>query len=155
MTLLHCPTGKSVKARIRIALPSDYEIIKESGSFPDFDWERERSFDVYVLTLADTGQMMGLMSLSDHREEQWLKVNLLQSSKENVGKGKEYDHIAGVLLAFACREAFKKGYGGCIGLLPKTELMDHYIRKYKFGISGKHLSIEGKYAVSLIQKYMP
>lgn len=154
MTLLHCPTGEIVKAHVRVIQPSDYKIIKQSGRFPGFDWEKERSLEVFKLTLVDSDQILGLLSLADFREEQWIKVSLLQSSEENVGALKEYDKIAGVLLAFACREAFRRGYGGCIGLLPKTELMEHYIKKYNFSISGKHLSLEGKPAEKLIKTYI-
>lgn len=31
-------------------------------------------------------------------------------SKENIGLNKQYDGIAGTLIAFACRESFKRGH---------------------------------------------
>ena len=38
----------------------------------------------------------------------------------------------GCLIAFACREAFKRGYEGWVFLLPKTYLVQHYPSKYGF-----------------------
>jgi hypothetical protein len=43
-----------------------------------------------------------------------------------------YIHVAGCLIAFACRESFKRGYQGWVFLVPKTYLLQHYPEKYGF-----------------------
>jgi len=49
-----------------------------------------------------------------------------------MGPGKKLDRIAGCLIAFACKESFKRGHDGCIFLIPKTYLINHYQEKYGF-----------------------
>ena len=94
------------------------------------------------------------MSLVVVRSEFRVEIRLLESAKPNVGIEKEYDRIAGCLIAFACRLAFKLGFGGFVSLVPKTELIRHYMTKYHLFQMGKHLATDGENSVNLIAAYL-
>jgi len=79
---------------------------------------------------------------------------LVELSKAHIGKSKQIDRIAGCLIAFAVQISFEKGYAGFISLVPKTVLIKLYIQKYGFSKYGSQLAIDGKAAISLIQKYL-
>ncbi len=84
-----------------------------------------------------------------------MEIKLLASARENVGDGKEYEGIAGCLIGFACRESVKR-YGdlACVSLMPKTELQEHYRRKYGMIDAGHQLCVEGLSLIKLINKYL-
>jgi hypothetical protein len=92
------------------------------------------------------------MSLSDYPSEKRIHINLIESSKENIGKDKKFRNIAGNLIAHATKIAFQKGYDGFVSLLPKTKLIPIYIA-YGFQQVGQYLAIFMKNAHNLIQKY--
>ena len=94
------------------------------------------------------------MSLLDFNTELWIKINLLQTSEENVGTNKKYDRIAGCLIAYACKQAFLRGYDGTVALEPKTELKKHYMKKYGMKNAGKHLYTELQNSEHLIREYL-
>lgn len=92
------------------------------------------------------------MSISDFPREKRIHINLLEASKENVGKGKKVKNIAGNLIAYACKIAFKKGYDGFVSLLPKSKLVGHYMA-YGFNKVGRFLAIFLKTSADIISKY--
>ncbi|MDP4820440.1 MAG: hypothetical protein NWR67_05510, partial [Saprospiraceae bacterium] len=76
------------------------------------------------------------------------------NTRDNKGKKKKIERIAGCLLAFAVQISFEHGYSGFISLVPKTKLIDLYVEKYGFSQYGRQLVIEGKEAIKLVQKYL-
>lgn len=57
-------------------------------------------------------------------------------------------------MAFAAREAIKQfKQNACIALIPKSDLIQHYKRKYKMISAGKRLALFGNELVALTQKY--
>ncbi|MNR43212.1 hypothetical protein D3C85_1618160 [compost metagenome] len=96
---------------------------------------------------------IGLLSLNERPNDYAIEIRLLASSKTNVGKDKEYDRIAGCLITFACREAFKAGYDGFVCLKPKTKLKEHYLNKYNFESTKLYLITEGRNSLKLIKEY--
>jgi hypothetical protein len=154
MFLIYQPTGEKRDAVIEAVADSEYKLIKKSKRFPSFDWNKEKNCDVFKIRLKDSEIILGLVSLTDHKDEKWIKINLVQSSIENVGGKKEYKNIAGCLIAFACQLAFEKSYGGCVALHPKTELTLHYINFYGFERAGLHLFTELRNSEALIKKYL-
>ena len=155
MKLRRIPTGEEFDAAIEQVTISDLGQIARSKRFL-FDWELEKDqgFDLYKLYLTESGLIVGLMSLLDIPEEFRIHLNLIESSKENIGKEKQMDSIPGVLIAFACELAFRKGYGGFVSLVPKTKLIDHYRNKYGFEQYGRMLATEGENSFQLIVKYL-
>lgn len=120
----------------------------------DFYWEKEQKNEIFALKIGPKKQIAGLMSLVNHQSELRLEIALLECSKENIGKTKRYEGIAGCLIAFACRLSFQRGYFGFVSLIPKTELIKHYILTYGFQQHGRHLAIEMDAANHLIEKYL-
>lgn len=81
---------------------------------------------------------MGLVCIIDHTEANInaIEIELLEVCYENVGVQKIFEGISGCLIAFACRESFKRGHDGFVLLTPKTVLIEHYIKKYGFHFVG-------------------
>jgi hypothetical protein len=147
-------SGDRIEVRIEPIENGDYNIISKSARFPGFDWKLEKRNLVFKLQMLESKTILGLISLKYFEEEKYIKINLIQLAKENVGKNKQYDRIAGCLISFACRLSFVAGYGGCVALQPKTIISKHYIDKYSFKIGGKHLYIELEEAEKLIEEYL-
>lgn len=120
-----------------------------------FDWELEKSTELYKLYLKDDeSQILGLLSLKDYPEELRIHINLIEVIKSQVGKTKTLDHIAGCLIAYACALAFSRGYEGFVSLQPKTRLIDLYQNKYGFRQYGRLLAVEYEISKQLIDKYI-
>jgi hypothetical protein len=156
MKLKHSKTGHYKEAVVSEVVENDYEHIQNSGRFT-FDWrvEKRMKYDVYKICLRDNeNEILGLLSLRDVKSELRIHVNLIEVSSENVGKRKAYERIAGCLLGFACQLSFEKSYDGFVSLVPKTELIDHYCRKYGFHQVGGNLAIEGAGSLTIIQNYL-
>lgn len=94
-----------------------------------FNWKKLKGVsDLFKLTLLDNKEIRGLMAVDHYPDEKRLEIKLLAVSAENKGPEKQYERIAGCLIAYACREAVKN-YSSypCVSLIPKTELKQHYI----------------------------
>jgi hypothetical protein len=83
----------------------------------------------------------------------YTEIKLIESARENVGANKKYDRVAGTLLAFACKEAFRNGYFGMVFLIPKTGLITLYINKYGFRSIGRGLCLDFDPSLELISKF--
>lgn len=156
MKLLYTQNLEEFEAEIVEVEASDFAQIKRNNQF-SFDWHVEQSNHVFKLVSIDDDddeKILGLLSLIDYPQELRIHINLVESSKENIGKDKKIDGIAGCLLAFAAQVAFEKGYHGFASLVPKTVLIKLYVEKYGFTQYGRQLAIEGRSAIRLIQKYL-
>jgi hypothetical protein len=135
MVLKDTETGELLKAVIERLRTKDFTVIKKSKDrFDKFDWSKYKEQEVYKLRLKTDDIILGLICLRDHKDEETnaIEIELLEVSKENIGSKKKFDYIGGCLIAFACRESFKRGHDGCIFLTPKTYLLKHYTSKYGF-----------------------
>lgn len=75
-------------------------------------------------------------------------------SRENKGKEKEYDKIAGNLIAYVSKLAVEEfGELACISLKPKTQIAQHYIDKYNMNTTGITLSLEVPEILDIINRY--
>ena len=118
-----------------------------------FNWNKEKHFSVYKLTLEDSAEPIGMLSIAERPDDYALEIRLLASSYENVGPEKIYGRIAGCLIAYACRESFKLGYDGFVCLKPKTKLEAHYIKRYGLQSTKLFLVTEGINSIKLIKEY--
>lgn len=141
-----------IEVNIELVTDEDFTQIKTSDEFL-FDWSKKRSNEVYKMMEISSRKILGLISVTDFPEELRLHINLLESSKANVGKNKNIEGIAGGLIAFVVSEAFRKDYDGFVSLIPKTALIGHYVKLYGFTRLGNALVIEGEQAIKLINKY--
>ncbi len=137
---------------VKIVLEHEFEEINNSNRFL-FDWSSEKENKIYKIYPKTKGEVLGLISINDIPEELRVHIELIEISKGNTGKSKKIENIAGCLIAFACKMAFEKGYGGFVSLIPKTLLIDHYKNRYGFKQFGRQLALEWESSKAVIQKY--
>ncbi len=156
MRLVNLKTQEEFDADIIAIEEKDLKKIQQSDQFI-FDWQVEKEHSIFKITPTEQeekDQILGLISLSNIPDELRIHIHLVEVAKNNIGKDKIIDRVAGCLLAFATKLAFEKGYLGFTSLVPKTELIELYVTKYGFSQYGRQLAIERQAAINLIQKYL-
>lgn len=87
-----------------------------------------------------------------------LVLEALEIAPHNIGqKNIRYDHLAGCLIAFGCRESFKTegDYKGFLTFVSKTNLIKWYSEKYGAELAlGQRMFINWDKGESLIDKYL-
>ena len=152
MKLVEVSNNKTHEIDISKVDEADFAAITKKRYF--FDWKKEKPFEVLKLTLTGEKDILGLVSFQYIDEEKRIHIRLLTASEENVGKNKKYDGIIGNLLAYVARQAvLKYAEWACISLRPKTQLAEHYIKKYKMNMTGITLSLEVPEILELIERY--
>jgi hypothetical protein len=151
----HIRTGKVLATRLIRMYPSD--IVQLASLKWQFDWTLELQtpgHEVYALTTMDDPDVIhGFISISD--EQDHIFMDLLESAPFNVGRNKQYDGVAGNLVAFACYRAFKKGYEGIVVFEAKTVLIGHYEKMLGAKrIAGNRMFIDTKEAKGLVLNYL-
>jgi len=150
MRLLNLQNSQYYQAQIgRVRNTELIEFDKEDFIF---DWEKEQNHEIFGIRIKESKTILGLVSVIDFKNELRLHINLLEVVKSQVGKLKTIKNIGGCLIAFVCKEAFKRGYSGFVSLIPKTELISHY-EKYGFSKVGTHMVISSFESHKLILKY--
>lgn len=152
MYVLNKITGEKQAATITKIDAAEISQINKTKRF-DFNWNKEKAFHVYKLTVEDKEEPIGLLSMEERPQDYALEIRLLAVSKENVGQSQKFSRIAGCLIAFVCKEAFKRGFGGFVCLKPKTKLGAHYIQQYGLQSTKMYLITEGENSLKLIQEY--
>ena len=152
MHVLNNESGDKHPVSITKIESAEISLLNKTKRF-DFNWNKEKTFDVYKLTIDNHDEPIGLLSLQVRPENFAIDIRLLASSKDNIGSLKKYSGIAGCLIAFTCREAFKAGFEGFICLKPKTALKEHYVTKYGFESTKLFLVSEGRNSLKLIKEY--
>jgi hypothetical protein len=133
--LMDVKERRLIDAVIEPMIAKDFTLIKKSKDrFDKFDWSKYKRKEVFKLRLKENDLIVGLICLIEHKDAaiDAIEIELLEVSTENTGKEKVLDYIGGCLIAFACRESFKRGHEGYIFLVPKTSLINHYINRYGF-----------------------
>ena len=153
MRLLDLTTQRYFNAIIEKMEEEDFKVIAEKGSF-EFNWLEEKDNEVFKIRSRRGKKILGLISLIDIPVEYRLHIQLIECAKDHVGIDKKIDRIAGYLIAFACKLAFSKGYGGFVSLVPKTRLISHYKNRYSFQQFGRQLVVEWESSQHLIKKYI-
>ena len=116
-----------------VILPVGQDELRPRGSDWRFDWRSTmKTSEVYRLVEpARSDVTLGLIGLRKF-PDQFVEVDLLEVNSRDVGFQKEWDGIAGSLLAFAALQSFRIGGEGYVAIYAKTELLDHYETKYGF-----------------------
>lgn len=143
MNITNMLTGESVEVIVIETLESDFKKLNKKRYF--FDWSiYKQGFSVYKLKTIYNEDILGVIAIVDVPSEYRLEIALICCSRENYKTNKQYDRIAGCLIAFAAMKAFDK-YGNiaALSLLPKTELRKHYNIKYGMEEGGKQLFLFG------------
>jgi hypothetical protein len=148
--------GSKIEKRVVIGLaePDDFKMLTKKRF--SFVWKTVKKVaTVYKLQIEGEKDILGVMGLVDWQEEKRIEIKLLASSVENIGKNKIYKNIAGCLIAFACRLAvIRYGIEACVSLVPKTELIEHYMQKYYMQYAGRQLYLDGNNLIKLMGEYL-
>jgi hypothetical protein len=158
-------TGVEFDVEIEPLSNEDFKAVKKDiKRFAKFNWSLYKDKEVYKLKLKAGNEILGLMCIIDHTDTQTdaIEIGLLEVAAEHVGADKKIENISGCLIAFACREAIKRGHDGYVFLIPKTKLVEHYIKYYGFehfpmktvGRPEGFLYLEGHTSRKLIEKYL-
>lgn len=149
-------TGELVETTIAKISPT-----RKGFSKWEFDWSmpEKQGFDVFALRVKGQKTIQGLVATKEERG--YISLGWAEAAPQNnphnklyFSGEKEYNGVGGHLFAEACKQSYDKGYGGTIGFIAKTNLIDYY--KKEFGaevVYGQSMLIEGKNAIRLILKY--
>lgn len=152
MHVVETASGSKYQIEILPLEQGDYKSLKKKRYF--FDWKTEKEFEVYKLRIAGANDILGLVSLERIPQEWRVHIRLLTVSVENKGEGKQYQKIAGNLIAYAAKIAVREfAEYACVSLTPKNQVALHYIDKYQMRVTGKTLSIEVPEILDLIKSY--
>jgi len=62
--------------------------------------------------------------------------------------------MSNILVAFACRTAFEKGYDGIVAFVAKTQLVEHYqLTLGAKSFAGNRMFINTRESLSLVKQY--
>jgi len=152
MYVIHHESGKKIRAIVSKLDKKEIAVINKSGRF-HFNWNKEAKYEVYKLTSTGVNEPLGLISIENRTSDYAVQIRLLASSKDSIGEGKQYERIAGCLIAFACKKSFSAGYEGYVCLKPKTDLEIHYQKAYGMASIGMYLITEQANSLMLINRY--
>jgi hypothetical protein len=149
-------TGDSFKTEVLELTAADLRKLKKADWL--FDWKTEiknPNRTVYKLVIVENATIIqGLISLQDRGDH--VLMALIESSKFNRGAKKVYVGVPGNLVAFACKQAFEKGYDGYLSFESKTRLIAHYQKSLGAHVLfGNVLAIDTKAATKLVNQYFP
>jgi ribosomal protein S6E (S10) len=152
MKIIDISTGEKHSVEILPVEIYEFKTLRKDRYF--FDWKIEKNQEVYKLQIKGSSDILGLVSIERISQEWRIHIRLLTVSKENKGKEKKYDKIAGNLIAYVAKIAIRE-YGelACVSLRPKSQIAQHYIDKYNMNITGMTLSIEVPEIINLINLY--
>lgn len=157
MKIQHCSTGTEIDVIVEPVTAEDLGKLTRKRYF--FDWKKAfNGTTLYKLRIKDHEDIKGVMALVDYPDEMRIQIEILAVSAENVilkkdkgKKQKEYENIAGNLIAWAGRQAIKKyGAVACVSLKPKTLLKKHYMTAYGMSDGGTQVFPEGPNLIKLI-----
>ncbi len=152
MRIVEASTEKPIPVEIYPVEKSELKLFSKKRY--SFDWSSESKFEVYKLVISRTEDALGLISMDRIPQEWRIHIRLIAVSKENLGSGKIYENIAGVLIAYASKIALEDfGEHACISLKPKTQIAKLYMEKYNMKITGMLLSLEVPELLNLINRY--
>lgn len=142
------------EAEIMRMNPNDYDEVISSERFEKFDWNDLRMNVEEIYKLVKNETILGLIFFFHETLLNKLEINKLEVSKENVGKDKQYDCIAGCLLAFASLHSLKY-LSGEIYVMYKREVKHIYIGKYGFTPYDEYyVKSDRANSVELVSKYL-
>jgi hypothetical protein len=153
MYIIQRETQKKIPCEIIEISKEELSEILSQGIFL-FDWMQVIHYRIYALIIKENKKVVGLMALKDVPDELRIEIILLELSKDNIGKSKAFERIAGLLIAWACYISYLKGYYGFVSLVPKTRLIPYYINAYGFQQFGRQLASDLENSQRLIKQYL-
>lgn len=153
MEVIELANGKRIQADISEIVPEDLKILTKRRFA--FDWKACSAIaTVYKIQIDGEKDILGVMGLIHFPVEDRIQIKLIAAAIENRGKTKRYDKVIGHLIAYACRMAYSLyGKNCCVSLIPKTNLIKHYMQKYFMKQGGQQLVVEGTSMINLLNEY--
>jgi hypothetical protein len=153
MEILEVKSGVRKAVVVRLAEEKDFRKLTKRRYF--FRWKALKGVaEIYTLHIEEEEDIQGVIGLVDVPEEERIEIRLLANARENQGRNKIYDRVAGCLIAFACDLAVDKyKRDACVSLVPKTKLVGYYMRKYCMVPKGRQLCLENEALNYIIDKY--
>jgi hypothetical protein len=153
MEVLEVKSGLRKPVVIKLVEERDFKMLTK-GRY-SFRWKALKGeADIYKSQIEKEEDILGVMGLVDVPEEERIEIKLLANSKENQGRNKIYDRVAGCMIAFACNLAAKKYKNDAgVSLIPKTNLIRHYMEKYGMADGGRQLLLEKGALDNILNKY--
>ena len=103
--------------------------------------------------LEGSSEILGAMSIDFIGPESRVHIDLLATSRSNIGLNKKYSGIAGCLIAYACRQAMVRYAEPCVSLIPKTTLKSYYMNEFGMLEAGKCVCLFEDGMIELILKH--
>ncbi|KAA3628745.1 MAG: hypothetical protein DWQ02_19000 [Bacteroidetes bacterium] len=126
-------SGELVEAKIMDGFSGEMPFRNKGWQFAWKELAKVEGAEFYKIVLKETPDIPeGLLMLTLINEE-LLFMNNLEVAPHNYGSDGKYEHVAGCLIAFACKKSFELGRGSYLGFLSfdsKTELIEFYQKKY-------------------------
>lgn len=152
MHVIETSSGSKHQIEIIPLEDGDYKSLNKTRYF--FDWKTEQGYEVYKLRIAGSNDILGLISIERIPQEWRVHIRLLTVSLENKGEGKQYEMIAGNMIAYAAKIAVREyAEYACVSLKPKSQIAQHYVDRYQMRVTGITLSIEVPEILDLIKSY--
>lgn len=98
---------------IKISLPS----MTDGWRFNFRKHSKGNGFETYVLVCEEIPDIIEGCLIFEMKKKVEPYMAFIEVAPHNKGKNKEYEKVAGCLIAFACRLSFKKGKGDYLGYL--------------------------------------
>lgn len=139
---------------LRVKKP-ELKIVRKKDGW-NFDWNLEGKYEVYkVVFESDETELLGLISLIDGIDGNYVEIMHLEAAPCNIGTNKKFDFVAGILMAHACQLSFERGYEGWVAFESKTILKKHYAKAYGAQDTGMRcMFISTPAASKLIDNYL-
>jgi hypothetical protein len=152
MYVVEVSTGEKHPIEILPLENSDFKSLSKTRYF--FNWKEETNQEIYKLVIKGQNKIQGLVSLERIPSEWRVHIRLITVSRENKGKGRFFDRVAGNLLSHVAKIAvIEYGELACVSLRPKSLIAQHYVDKYKMNVTGMTLSLEVPEIINLINQY--
>jgi hypothetical protein len=147
-------TAESLETDVELMAPRDLKkILKKNGW--KFNWRIESKYSdrqLYKLVIRGDNVIQGLISLQPFLG--YVEMHLIETAPHNFGRKKRYLGVPANMVAFACKMSFELGFGGFVGFVPKTRLIQHYIDTLGAElICRDRMQISGKSAEKLVNSY--
>lgn len=150
-------TTENIAIECQIVLISKDMVPKKKDGW-SFNWLkvfREKPTTIFVLKEKHSQKVHGVIQLV--RNDGMLIMELIELAPFNIGSQKEYENVAGCLIAFGCRESLKlnNAYQGYLTFFSKSSLVELYKTKYYATQTiGTRMYIDPLSGIMLIDKYL-
>jgi hypothetical protein len=121
-----------------------------------FNWKKEYlQPDRNVFKLTITGNPVVIQGLVSYTAKSgYLEMYLIENAPFNFGKNKEYNGVAGNLIAYVCKRSLELGFDGVVAFTSKTVLIGHYAKTLgAVPIGGQRMAIREEQAKKLVNHY--